>query len=115
MQDSICCQSWRIAAYAPIRAASVPRLCGLQATVSPADLAEEHYRQRRCPRFRGPARLRVKALEAAARFERRHLIARREFRDGHRGVVFPAGTIQLRKLGGVRVAPEPVPEENPMP
>jgi hypothetical protein len=46
---------------------------------------------------------------------RNYEIARRKFRNGDRNIVFPAGTVRLRRIAGVRCRGGPRPEENPMP
>lgn len=73
------------------------------------------YRRRRKPRFCGSSKLRKKAIAAYAVWLRNYEIARRKFRNGDRDILFPAGTVRLRRIAGVRCRGGPRPEENPMP
>lgn len=72
------------------------------------------YRRRR-PRFAGSSKARVKAYDAYGQFLENHRGARRKLRSGKRNVVFPAGTVRLRRHVGVRCRGTPLPSEDPMP
>ena len=68
------------------------------------------------PRFTGPENA-VKRAHAAYRvFEETYKVARRKFRATRDfDIVFPAGTIKMVQMAGVRCRGRPLPDENPMP
>ena len=68
------------------------------------------------PRFTGSKKALERAHAAYRVFEENYKIARRKFRTKRDfNIVFPAGTVKMVQMAGVRCRGTPLPAENPMP